>query len=152
VPKEKVFSHIAFITRKIYDNTAAQNPGKKLPHTYDEVVNFTPVNVAFGKSHNAGFSTYPQPGLINELEIELQKNGNPPWASAEGTAADPSQVERGNLVGSMETYLANRFNHGAVLVNIFGWGLGEGIVQNNPFRQIAEGPDAIAAYQKFLNQ
>ena len=49
---------------------------------------------------------------------------------------------------SMEGYLGNLFNHGAVMVNIFGWGLGD---KNYPFRRIAESPDALAAYRKFLS-
>jgi hypothetical protein len=48
----------------------------------------------------------------------------------------------------MEGYLGSLFNHGAVLVNIFGWGLGD---ESNPFRKIAEGSEALAAYRKFLN-
>jgi hypothetical protein len=48
---------------------------------------------------------------------------------------------------SMETYLARHFNHGAALVNIFGWGLGEA---DNPFRRAAEQDEAIAAYRTFL--
>ncbi len=48
----------------------------------------------------------------------------------------------------MEGYLGSLFNHGAVLVNLFGWGLGE---ESNPFRKIAEGPDALVAYRKFLD-
>jgi hypothetical protein len=47
----------------------------------------------------------------------------------------------------MEAYLGNLFNYGAVLVNLFGWGLGD---ETNPFRKIAEGPDALAAYRIFL--
>ena len=48
----------------------------------------------------------------------------------------------------MEGYLGSLFNHGAVLVNVFGWGLGD---ESNPFRKIAEGSDALAAYRKFLD-
>jgi len=48
----------------------------------------------------------------------------------------------------MEGYLGNLFNHGAVLVNVFGWGVGE---VNNPFRTIAENATALAAYRKFLS-
>ena len=47
----------------------------------------------------------------------------------------------------MELYLGNLFNHGAVLVNVFGWGVGD---RDNPFRKIAEGDNALAAYRKFL--
>jgi hypothetical protein len=48
----------------------------------------------------------------------------------------------------MEGYLGTLFNHGAVLVNVFGWGEGD---ESNPFRKIAEGSDALAAYRKFLD-
>ena len=47
----------------------------------------------------------------------------------------------------MEAYLGNLYNHGAVLVNIFGWAVGP---SSNPFRKIAEGKQSIEAYQKFL--
>ena len=47
---------------------------------------------------------------------------------------------------NMEGCLGNLFNHGAVLVNVFGWGVGD---RDNPFRKIAERDDALAAYRKF---
>ena len=47
----------------------------------------------------------------------------------------------------MEGYLGNLFNHGARLVNIFGWGVGDA---NNPFRKVAEADASVAAYRKFL--
>lgn len=51
----------------------------------------------------------------------------------------------------METYLARMFNHGAALVTIFSWGIeGERGRFTNPFRLVTESPEAIAAYQKFL--
>ena len=52
---------------------------------------------------------------------------------------------------NMETYLAKMFNHGATLVNIFGWGIGGEAERNNPFRLVAEGADALRAYRKFLH-
>ena len=79
---------------------------------------------------------------------ELAKHGNPPWASSEGTAMDPREARKGGRGIGMEGYLGALFNHGAVLANIFGWGLGD---ESNPFRRIAEGPDALAAYRKFLD-
>lgn len=148
VPKEKIYSHIAFITENNYNMIKTHQPSALNGLTYGGFVNYTPVNVAFGSSHNPGFSTYPQPGQLEVLKNELEKNQNPPWASAEGTALDPAQAEKGNVSGNMESYLANLYNRGAVVVNIFGWGVGE---KNNPFRRVAEGSDAIAAYQKFLN-
>jgi hypothetical protein len=52
---------------------------------------------------------------------------------------------------TMETYLARCFNHGATLVNVFGWGIGGTIAPDNPFRVAAEEPAALDAYRKFLN-
>ena len=51
----------------------------------------------------------------------------------------------------METYLGRMFNHGAILVNIFSWGVGPADPGRNPFRVPTEGPDAIAGYRLFLS-
>lgn len=95
-----------------------------------------------------GLSTYPFPGFLGAWRKELARHGNPPWASCEGTAMDPREARRGGRGIGMEGYLGDLFNHGAVLVNVFGWGLGD---ESNSFRKIAEGSDALAAYRKFLN-
>jgi hypothetical protein len=95
-----------------------------------------------------GVSTYPFPGFVDMWLKELGKHGNPPWASSEGTAMDPREARQGGRGIGMEGYLGSLFNHGAVLVNVFGWGLGD---ESNPFRKIAEGSDALAAYRKFLD-
>lgn len=95
-----------------------------------------------------GVSTYPFPGFLDMWRKELAKHGNPPWASSEGTAMDPREARHAGRGIGMEGYLGSLFNHGAVLVNVFGWGLGD---ESNPFRQISEGSDALAAYRKFLN-
>lgn len=50
----------------------------------------------------------------------------------------------------METYLGRMFNHGAVMVNIFSWGIGGEAMRNNFFRRATENPEALAAYAKFL--
>jgi hypothetical protein len=95
-----------------------------------------------------GVSTYPFPGFVDMWLKELGKHGNPPWASSEGTAMDPREARQGGRGIGMEGYLGTLFNHGAVLVNVFGWGEGD---ESNPFRRIAEGSDALAAYRKFLD-
>ena len=52
----------------------------------------------------------------------------------------------------METYLGRMFNRGAVLVNIFSWGMGgEALRGKNMFRIVTESTEAIAAYRKFLD-
>ena len=52
---------------------------------------------------------------------------------------------------TMETYLGRMFNHGAVMVNIFSWGVGPEDSRLNPFRRPTEGQDAIAGYRLFLS-
>jgi hypothetical protein len=122
VPPGKVYSHIALMSDK--------SPP-----------------AAFCDFCIPGLSTYPLPGVLAAWQRELANHGNPPWASGEGTAMDPREAERGSHGIGMEGYLGNLLNHGAVLVNIFGWGAGD---ENNPFRKIAESGDAVAAYRKFL--
>ncbi|MDO8407737.1 MAG: hypothetical protein Q7S95_00670 [bacterium] len=141
VPDGKIYSHTAFMSKNNFDS-------QHLAGTYIETINFTPPSVAFGPHHYPGFSTYPQTGHSAQMQAELTKNGNPPWASAEGTALDPAQAELDGAGVSMEAYLGGLFNHGAVLINVFGWGVGP---SGNPFRQVAEGDSAIAAYKKFLS-
>ncbi len=51
---------------------------------------------------------------------------------------------------TMETYLGRLFNHGAVMVNVFAWGIGGEAMRNNFFRKATENPEALAAYNKFL--
>ena len=146
VPERKIFSHTAFLAEALFNSAKFSRPGH-FPAAYVETVNFTPPRVSFGARYYAGFSTYPQFGGLKQIHAERAKNGNPPWASAEGTALDPSAAERGSAGDSMEAYLGNLFNHGAVVVNIFGWGVGNA---NNPFRRVAENGTAIEAYKKFF--
>ncbi|MDQ2767958.1 MAG: hypothetical protein M3Y30_12480 [Gemmatimonadota bacterium] len=147
VPKGKVYSHIAFMSKGVYDIASRQNPSE-FPATYLQTVDFTPPEAAFCDSCVPGFSTYPQPGHLEQLQAALAKHGSPPWASSEGTSLDPSDTDHGAGDARMEGYLGNLFNHGATLVNIFGWGVGAAA---NPFRQTAEGDAALSAYRKFLH-
>lgn len=130
VPENKIYSHVAFATKTSTEPRS----------------NFAPPSVAFGPHRHAGFSTYPAPGIIEELGTTVRDHGGDPWASSEGAnvllafgAMDSGM--------SMETYLARLFNRGAMLVNVFGWGLGD---ENYPFRKAAENQTAIEAYRKFL--
>ena len=145
-PRRRLYSHIAFMSRAVFDIARRVDP-HRIAGSYSETVNFTPPSVAFGKTHYPGFTTYPQFGHLEDLRGELKRQGNPPWASSEGTAADPGEAERGKAGMSMEAYLGNLFNHGARVVNLFGWGVGDA---DNPFRRVAGNPSALAAYRKFL--
>jgi hypothetical protein len=130
VPEAKIYSHVAFTLRDSHEPKA----------------NFAPPSVAFGAHRRAGFSTYPTLGLIGELSALVQEKGGAPWASSEGA----NLLLVGGAMDSgmnMETYLAQLFNHGAAVVNVFGWGLGD---PDYPFRKAAERSEALAAYRKFL--
>ncbi len=144
VPQARIYAHIAFTPRRHFESRQAGI-------TYAQFTNFATVETAFGPARRAGFSTYPTPGLMEEIEEAAQNRGGAPWASAESANVNlaGAVLSRGDVGSgmSMETYLARHFNHGAVLVNIFGWGLGEA---DNPFRRAAEQDEAIAAYRKFL--
>jgi hypothetical protein len=140
VPEGTVYSHIAYMSSKTYGLAKRAAP-------YLQFINFTPPAVAFCDHCIPGFSTYPEPGHLEQWQKELNKHGDPSWASCEGTAIDPVQAALSGKGVDMEGYLGNLFNHGAVLVNVYGWGVGD---DNNPFRKTAEGENALAAYRKFL--
>ena len=146
VPQSKVYSHIAYQSEILYQLARRMNPGAA-PRSYSQAVHFTPPATAFCDGCVPGFSTYPQPGHLEQWQAERKKHGDPPWASCEGTAIDPGEAERTGRGMDMEGYLGNLFNHGAMLVNIFGWGVGG---PDNPFRKVAEGDAALTAYRKFL--
>ena len=124
VPAQKIYSHIA-------------------------VQPYLPVSAAFGADHNPGFSTYPDTTDLTAMYAAIAESGNQPWSSSEGAAIDPAKAGQGDSrsVGP-ESYLAQFFNHGATLVNIYGWGLGGA---SNPFNEVAEGNEAVNAYRKFLS-
>ena len=146
MPAEKIYSHVAFMSEPLFRLMQRMQPGK-LPASYLETINATPPAVAFGSLHAPGFSTYPQPGHLAQIGAELKKHGNPGWASSEGAAIDPGDAEKGKPGKNMEGYLGNLFNHGARVVNIFGWAVGN---SDNPFRKVAEDEASIEAYRKFL--
>ena len=135
VSPRKIYSHTAFLSRRVF------KLGDNKLTTYSQHNHFAPPSVAFGKSHRPGFSTYPQPGLFEQIYEELARHGHPAWASSEGTnlqlGSGPGQSGMG-----METYLARMFNHGATLVNIFSWGVGGEARKNMDFRVVTEGEEA----------
>ena len=146
VPEKKLFSHIAYMSSTMHRIAQRVNPAAAAG-PYLQIINFSPPAAAFTDRCIPGFSTYPQPGQLEQWQTELKEHGNPAWASCEGTAIDPGEAEQSGKPMDMEGYLGNLFNHGAVVVNVFGWSVGDA---SNPFRKIAEGPNALAAYRKFL--
>ena len=142
VPSGRIYSHIAFNSRRQFDNSRGSDS-----QTYSGSVMHSPPEVAFGDSHRPGFSTYPDADILDDIYGALETHGKPPWASAEGTNVDihagpPRIPDEG-----MEDYLARMFNHGAVLTNVFGWNIGD---RENIFRRATESEEALGAYRKFL--
>ncbi|MGO8688678.1 MAG: hypothetical protein ACLQLG_03515 [Thermoguttaceae bacterium] len=143
VPASKIYAHTAFLSKRIFEASGPQTL------SYSQHNHFAPPSVAFGASRRPGFTTYPQPGLFEQIYAELARHGQPPWASSEGT-----NLQLGSGPGqsgmNMESYLARSFNHGATLVNIFSWGVGGEAHKNMDFRVVTEGEEALRAYRKFL--
>jgi hypothetical protein len=72
---------------------------------------------------------------------ELEAHGNPDWAGVEANAGVP-----GSFV-DWETYLAWHYNHGCVLMGV---NTGAGKDLERRLWDSAFGPEALAAYRKFL--
>jgi hypothetical protein len=138
IPREKLFCHIVFTSQGLA-------PGGKASDA--ERVRFAPADVAFSSAYRPGFSTYPEGRTMVEIHDALAKHGSPGWISAEGTNVSPTSMPG---EPTMETYLGRMFNHGAVLTNVFSWGIGGDSHRDNFFRQATENPEALAAYSKFL--
>jgi hypothetical protein len=138
-PREKIFCHIAFTDQGLRHGGAAKS--------YAEKVAFALPEVAFSAAYRPGFSTYPEGRTLEQIYAVLDQHGSPGWISAEGTNVSPTGMPG---EPTMETYLAKTFDRGAVLVNIFSWGIGGESMRNNFFRRATENPEALTAYAKFL--
>ncbi len=139
VPREKIFCHIAFTDQGLRKADAQES--------YAEKVAFALPEVAFSTAYRPGFSTYPEGSTFKELYAVLAQHGSPGWMSAEGTNVSPTSMPG---EPTMETYLGRMFNHGAVMTNIFSWGIGGEANRDNFFRKATENSEALAAYAKFL--
>ncbi|MGA2379391.1 MAG: hypothetical protein ABSG85_08800 [Spirochaetia bacterium] len=69
VPGGKIFSHTAFLSKALFD--------KKRSGSYLELTNFAPPCVSFGPHHYPGFSTYPQPGALEDRQFHGNVSGQP---------------------------------------------------------------------------
>ena len=138
IPRERIFCHIAFAAQGL-------DPKEKVKKTGG--TKFAPAEVAFSSAYRPGFSAYPESSAIKDIYAALAQHGSPGWISAEGTNVSPTGMPG---EPTMETYLGRMFNHGAVMTNIFSWGIGGEAMRDNFFRKATEGPEALAAYAKFL--
>lgn len=152
VSSQKIYSHTTFLSRRAFDmgdDKSITYMKKSKDAAYSEHNHFAPPWVAFGESHRPGFSTYPQPGLFEEIHEEMARHKQAGWASSEGTNMQPMSGP-GQSGMNMETYLAKMFNHGATLTTIFSWGIGGEAMKNMDFSQCTENEEALQAYRKFL--
>lgn len=147
ISKDKIYTHVAIIPKRHYEGW------KRLPiEEFRRIPQATAVRapwVAFNDYSNPGFSLYPDEGLLQDIHNVIKEKGNRPWALSEGTNVTPEEARRGLGVGARmtwETFLAQFFNYGAMVVNIFGGWQGEAGV----WGQTTESEEAIAAYRKFL--
>ncbi|MDO8517927.1 MAG: hypothetical protein Q7S26_01370 [bacterium] len=137
IPREKVYTHIAYGGEQTYGQTASSHDfNKQNPHS-----------TAFNDYSYPGFSIYGT-GFYSGLYKLLDANGGGPWGIAEGTAVglgNSFNASDTTSASPMEGYLAGAFNHGAIYVDVFGWG-----DQGSAFDKATTGTSSIAAYQKFL--
>ena len=152
VPSQKIYSHIAFLSHRAFgmgDNKQITYMKPDKGAAYSQHNHYTPPSAAFGKGFRPGFSTYPQPGLFEDIYAELTLHKQVGWASSEGTNMQPG-TGPGQTGMNMETYLAKMFNHGATLTTIFSWGIGGERMKNMNYRLCTEGEEELKAYRKFL--
>jgi hypothetical protein len=142
VPAEKIYGHIAFTSQGL-------DSGRDTRLSYAQKVCFATPDVVFSNYFQPGFSTYPLDDTLSAVvNVVAKYGGNRGWISAEGTNVVPTGMQG---EATMESYLGKMFNHGAMMVNIFSWGIGGQAQKNNLFRRATENAEAITAYRKFLS-
>ena len=155
IPRELIFTHVGIMPKPEHDRmTSTMSPDqmRKMPGSTAPRAFWT----AFNRYSNPGFTGYPDTEGYREIYQAVHQYGRGSWAMAEGTDMGDGR----SLPLPWETYLAQSFNHGARLVNIFGAFQGGGGSPSGlppPFQQVisrakqaTEGEEAVAAYRKFL--
>ena len=129
------FAEAGVPRKKLYPHVAPQSPE----------MSSVPVSAAFNAWSRPGWTTYPV-GLLGSgfgaLYGELQKRGNPRWGGVEANAGIAGWAL------DWETYLGWHYNHGAALVAINTGATGQELP--DLLEKSAFGPEALAAYRKFL--
>ncbi len=136
IPTEKMYTHIA---------AGAGVIGSPM-------VEFTnaPIEIAFNDYSRPGWTTYPVGPLRNDFEVlykELERHGNPHWASTE--ASPTMEPSGGKHALSTKDYLARHFDYGATVI-VFN----TGATSKELSKSLTEGVwgvHAVNAYRTFLN-
>ena len=143
IPKTAIYTHIG---------APAPPPpflssSKVLRHVYKH----SSANVtAFNQYSNPGFTVHGT-GNFAELYKILAAHPASPWGISEGTNVNLQNSFTGGPGATgytMEHYLGQAFNHGAVFVNLYGWNTSS---TGDEFAKAAVGAEAIAAYRRFLS-
>jgi hypothetical protein len=146
IPRDLIFTHITALPKRDYERMSARLPRARI-RDIPGSTGFRAHWTAFNDYSHAGFSAYVDDGRFEDIHQAVQAQGGGRWAMAEGTnVVLTSQEGAARSPLDWETYLARSFNHGAMLVNIFGGFQGEG----GGFRGSTESNEALAAYRKFL--
>jgi hypothetical protein len=124
VPSDKLYTHMPLPT----NNELAIKIG-------------APPSTAFNKNSHAGFSTYTLDKYGAELFADLEKRGNPRWASAEGLNYN---LEGPPSTLTWDRYLGDMLNHNAALVVVFAWN------DPSPLGMVTGSSEAKASYLKFV--
>ncbi len=151
IPQNRIYTHISFPVLPAQQEQAMLNQLSMNLGFSANLLGFTHTapKTAFNAHSRPGFSTYPigfmengVDGQLAKILNELPKQGNPHWASSEGTNL---QVGTSTSNVSWNDYLAGMFKNGASVVNIFAW--------SNPsvYGASTKSSEAIAAYKKFLS-
>ena len=136
IPTSKMYTHIAAGAGVIGSPT----------------VGFTnaPIEIAFNDYSRPGWTTYPVGPLRNDFEAlykELERHGNPHWASTE---ASPTMGPSGGKYAlTTKDYLARHFDYGATVI-VFN----TGATSEELSKSLTEGvwsQHAVNAYRTFLN-
>jgi hypothetical protein len=132
----KAFVQAGLPARKLYPHIPAGAPLE---------MTSAPVEAAFNAWSRPAWSTYPVGPLqqsFHPIYNALKKHGSPPWGGVEANVGIP-----GALI-DWESYLAWHYNHGAALVAINIGATGTELPAR--LEKSAFGPEALAAYRKFL--
>ena len=129
--------------------TAIRQDCLRTPSSYSEHNHFAPPSVAFGKFHRPGFSTYPQPGLFEQI----YHGSGAAWASGLGFQRrhEPAAWQRAGTVGHEHGDLPGEdvqsWRHAREYLLVGRRRRGE---QEDGLSRGDGGEEALNAYRKFL--
>ncbi len=144
VPATKIYTHVSICTQWDIDNGHCNPDNANGPDAFWEM---------FNDYSTGGVSIYANDkaeGMFDDIEQAANDYGGGAWGMMEGTnmsilTYDATTNTYGPSDIDFETYLANIFNRGAAMADIFG------VEESNVFNgDPSTTSEAVAAYRKFL--